>query len=221
MSIMSGNLKLLAFIVGILSFAPLCIKNHYKWEDSQGPHGGTEAWHPHRQYSADVEEGLSILASTEPEEATYFHTRGYPIVFLPDLQGRMADTTTLGVIEIPRRFQGQPAQIAVVLSHEIVHEQRHDPFVTVPEYPLWRRLLWHQEEEVAHNKDLWVALKLWPKFHSVWNVLGLQWLIEPFFYLMVGPVCILAAAGLLMLIYSVWKDQSWGKSSLEAVIKVC
>ena len=199
---MSGNLKLLAFIVCVLSFAPLCIKNYYKWEDSQAPHIGTAAWHPYRLYSPDVEAGLSILASADPAEVSYLRSRGFPVTFVPRLPGRLADTTAQGVIEIPQRFEGQPAQVAVVLSHEIVHEQRHDPFVTPPEYPRWRRLLWHQEEEVAHNKGLWVALKLWPRYHSVWNVLGWQWLAEPFLYPMVTPVCLFAVVGLLMLAYS-------------------
>ncbi len=196
---MSDNLKLLSFIVLICLLAPVSIKQHNAWEDSEVVHQGTAAWHPHRLYSPDVEAGLSVLASVDPAEVSYFRSRGYPVSFIPGVPGKTGDTTRLGVIEIPRRFEGQPAQLAVVLSHEIVHEQRHDPFVTPTEYPLWRLLLWHEEEEIAHNKDLWVALKLWPRYHSVWNVLGGEWIFEPFFYLLVGPLCVLDVICLLLL----------------------
>ena len=199
----SGNTKLLAFIVFVLCLAPACIKHYNWWEDSQAPHQGTAAWHPYRQYSADLEEALSLLSSTDPAEVTYFRSRGFPVTFTPGMSGRKADTTGLGVIEIPQHFAGQPAQLAVLLSHEIVHEQRHDPFATPTEYPLWRRLLWHEEEEVAHNKDFSVAFKLWFEHHDVWNVLGWEWLIEPFFYFAVGPVFLIAVAGLLTLAYDV------------------
>ena len=196
---MSDNLKLLSLIVLVCLLAPVSIKQHNAWEDGEVVHQGTAAWHPHRQYSPDVEAGLSILASVDTAEVTYFRSRGYPVSFITGISGKTGDTTRFGVIEIPRRFEGQPAQLAVVLSHEIVHEQRHDPFVTPTEYPLWRRLLWHEEEEVAHNKDLWVALKLWPRYHSVWNVLGAEWIFEPFFYLLVGPLCVLDVICLLLL----------------------
>ena len=178
-------------------------KQQHWWEDGQAVHKGTAAWHPYRQYSPDVEQGLGILASTDPTGVSYFRSRGYPIIFVPGVQDRMADTTADGVIEIPYRFQNQPAQLAVVLSHEIVHEQRHDPFTRAREYPLWRRLLWHQEEEVAHNKDFWVALNLWPTYPSVWNVMGREWIWEPFLYWLIGPLCLLDVACLLLLAYSV------------------
>ena len=132
----SGNVKLLAFIVCVLVLAPSCIKHHNWWEDSQEPHQGTAAWHPYRQYTADIEAALSILTSTDPAEVSYFRSRGFPVVFVPGMSGRKADTTGSGVIEIPQHFAAQPAQLAVLLSHEIVHEQRHDPFATPTEYPL-------------------------------------------------------------------------------------
>ena len=203
---LSDNMKLLTAIFLIALLIPSCIKKHYAWEDSEAPHRGTAAWQPYRQYSPDIEQGLSILASTEPAEVSYFRSRGFPVAFIPGVQPRLADTTRLGVIEIPQLFEGHPAQLAVLLSHEIVHEQRHDPFATPPKLSRWRRLLWHQEEEIAHNKDLWVALKLWPRYHSVWDVLGWQWLFEPFFYLMVTPVCLFALTGLLLLASGVMRS---------------
>ena len=199
MSISSDNRKLLGFIAAVTLLVTGCAKKYYWWEDSQAPHQGMAAWHPHRQYTPDVAAALSLLADTDPAEVSYLQSRGYPITFVPGTPGRMGDTTALGVIEIPRRFEGKPAQLAVVLSHEIVHEQRHDPFVTPTEYPLWRRLLWHQEEEVAHDKDLWVAMKLSIRNPSVWNVFGAQWLLEPPLYVMVGPQCIFAIIYLLIL----------------------
>lgn len=206
MQAMTDTQKFYAAIVlvfGLLSAAP---KQQNWWKDGAPMHRDTSAWHPYRQYSPDIEEGLSILSTVEPEEVSYFRSRGYPVIFVPGVPGTMAATTPLGVIEIPYRFQGQPAQLAVVLSHEIVHEQRHDPFTSPTEYPLWRRLLWHQEEEVAHNKDLWVALKLRPKYHSVWHVLGGQWVWEPLIYWFLGPFLLLDVSCLLLLAYSIRKS---------------
>ena len=202
---MTGNQRFVAsicLVIGLISAAP---KQQNWWKDSAPMHQGTSAWHPYRQYSPDIEQGLSILATVEPEEVSYIRSRGYPITFIPGFPGTMADTTPSGVIEIPYRFQGQPAQLAVVLSHEIVHELQHDPFTKPPMYPLWRRALWHQEEEVAHNKDLWVALRLRDRYPSVWNVLGRQWLLEPIIYWFVGPFLLLDLTCLALLAYSFGK----------------
>ncbi len=151
---MTTTQKLFASIIlvaGLISAAP---KQQNWWKDSAPVHQGTSAWHPFRQYSPDIERGLSILETVEPDEVSYIRSRGYPITFIPGIPGTMADTTPFGVIEIPYRFQNQPPQLAVVLSHEIVHEQRHDPITNPPVYPLWRRLLWHQEEEIAQYGSL-------------------------------------------------------------------
>ena len=186
----------------LISAAP---KQQNWWVDSAPMHRGTSAWQPYRQYSSDVEQGLAILATEEPAEVNYFRSRGYPIVFVPGVPGKMAQTTPLGVIQIPYRFEGQPAQLPVLLSHEIVHEQRHDPITNPPKYPVWRRLLWHQEEEVAHNKDLWVAFRLRNRYPSVWNILGGGWYLEPFISWIVGPFLLLDLSCLLLLAFSIRK----------------
>jgi hypothetical protein len=160
------------------------------WVDGQAMHRITADWQPDRHYSPDLEEALSILGRMEPDEVLYIRSRGYPVSFVPGSPDRKADTTASGVIEIPYKFQGHPAELAVLLSHEIVHEMHHDPFLKPSEYSVWRRLIWHQEEEVAHNTDLYVAMRLWPSNHSVWNVLGKEWLLEPFLYLLKGPLCL-------------------------------
>lgn len=203
---MSDNEKFVAsifLVTGLIAAAP---KQQNWWKDTAPMHQGTSTWQPYRQYSSDIEQGLSILATVEPEEVSYIRSRGYPIQFIQGFPGTMADTTPSGVIEIPYRFQGQPAQLAVVLSHEIVHEQRHDPFTDPPTYPVWRRVLWHQEEEVAHNKDLWVALRLRDQYPSVWNVLGREWLLEPLLYWFVGPFLLLDLTFLALLAFSVRKS---------------
>ena len=203
---MSGNHKLVALIVLVLGLILAAPKQQNWWKDSAPVHQGTSAWHPFRQYSSDIERGLSILETVEPDEVSYIRSRGYPIAFIPGIPGTAADTTPLGVIEIPYRFQNQPPQLAVVLSHEIVHEQRHDPITNLPVYPLWRRLLWHQEEEVAHNKDLWVAFRLRHRYPSVWNVLGRGWFLEPLIYWFTGPFLLLDLSCLALLAFSVRKD---------------
>ena len=71
---------------------------------------------PNRRYTPDIEQGLAILATAEPEEVHYFRSRGYPVTFVPGVPGTMAQTTPSGVIRIPSRFEGQPAQLAVLLS---------------------------------------------------------------------------------------------------------
>jgi hypothetical protein len=109
------------------------------------------------------------LGEADGSEVRYLRSRGNPIEFVAGVEGVMGDITPLGVIEVPNRFIGKPAEIAVVLSHEILHAERHDPFGTPAEYSPWRRLFWHNEEEVAHNKSLWTAMMLWRKHHSVWG----------------------------------------------------
>jgi hypothetical protein len=192
-------LKVFCVIALLLSFAPVAIKKHNWWEDGRGPNLRTSAWKPYRRYSPDVEEALTILQGTDAPEVLYLRSRGNPIVFVPGVKGRAGDTTPLGVIELPERFRDEPAVIAVILSHEIVHAERHDPIVVPSEYPLWRRLLWHNEEEAAHCKGLWTALKLSFKYPSVWLVLGAQWLLEPPLYVIVGPQSIAAGLALLFL----------------------
>jgi hypothetical protein len=70
--------------------------------------------------------------------------------------------TPLGVIEVAKRFSGKPAEIAVVLSHEIIHAERHDPFAMPSEYSLEAGIP-SREDEVAHTKSLWTATVLWPQ----------------------------------------------------------
>jgi hypothetical protein len=190
-------LKAFCVIALILSFAPVAIKKHNWWEDGRGPNLRTSAWIPRRRYSPDVEEALTILQGVDAAEVLYIRSRGNPIIFVPGVQGRAGDTTPLGVIELPERFRGKPTAIAVILSHEIFHAERHDPIVVPREYPLWRRLLWHNEEEAAHCKGLWTAVKLSFEYPSVWQVLGAQWLLEPPLYFIVGPQSILAGVALL------------------------
>jgi hypothetical protein len=190
-------LKAFCVMALFLSFAPVAIKKHNWWEDGRGPYLRTSAWIPHRRYSPDVEEALTILQGVDAAEVLYLRSRGNPIIFVPGVQGRAGDTTPLGVIELPERFRGKPTAIAVILSHEIFHAERHDPIVVPREYPLWRRLLWHDEEEAAHCKGLWIAVKLSFEYPSVWQVLGAQWLLEPPLYFIVGPQSILAGVALL------------------------
>jgi hypothetical protein len=192
-------LKVFCVIGLILSFAPVAIKKHNWWEDGRGPNLRTSAWEPSRRYSPDVEEALTILQGTDAPEVLYLRSRGNPIVFVPGVAGRAGDTTPLGVIELPQRFRDKPAAIAVILSHEILHAERHDPIVVPHEYPLWRRLFWRTEEEAAHCKGFWTALKLSSKYPSVWQVLGAQWILEPPLYFIVGPQSILAGVALLFL----------------------
>jgi hypothetical protein len=195
----SDWLKMFCVITLLLSLAPVAVKKHNWWEDGRGPNLKTSAWQPYRRYSPDVEEALTILQGTDAAEVLYLRSRGNPIIFIPGVKRRAGDTTPLGVIELPERFRDEPAAIAVILSHEIFHAERHDPIAVPREYPLWRRLLWHSEEEAAHCKGLWTAMKLSFKYPSVWQVLGAQWLLEPPLYVTVGPQSIAANLALLFL----------------------
>lgn len=197
-------LKVSAFVFLIALLFPPFVKKRNSWEDKEGPHTGEAAWHPYCQYTPDVERGLSILGTVDPSQVSYLRSRGFPVVFVQGRYGRMADTTPQGVIEIPARFKNEPAQVAVLLAHEIVHEQRHDPYAPRITYPLWRRLLWHEEEEVAHIKSFWIALALWPRYHSVWAILGMWWILEPYLFFVVTPAAILAIVGLAFIIYGEW-----------------
>jgi hypothetical protein len=192
-------LKAFGVLVLCLSFLSGNIKEHNWWEDRQGPHLRTSAWIPYRRYSPDVEEALTILQCVDRVEVLYLRSRGNPIRFVPGIRGRAGATTQLGEIELPERFRGKPTAIAVILSHEIFHLQRHDPVVVPREFPLWRRILWHNEEEAAHWTGFWTAVKLSCRYPSVWQVLGAQWLLEPPFYFIVGPQSILAGVALLFL----------------------
>jgi hypothetical protein len=194
-------LKAFCVIVLFLSFLTGSIKEHNWWEDGKGPYLRTSDWVPYRRYSADVEQALTILQCVERDEVLYLRSRGNPIIFVPGSRWREGDTTERGVIELPERVRGKPTAIAVILSHEIFHLQRHDPIVVPREYPLWRRILWHDEEEAAHWKGFWTAVKLSCKYPSVWQVLGAQWLLEPPFNFIVGPQSILAGVALLFLAY--------------------
>jgi hypothetical protein len=182
-----------------LSFLTGNIKEHNWWEDGKGPYPRTSDWISHRRYSPDVEEALTILQCVDRAEVLYLRSRGNPIRFVPGSRWREGATTQLGGIELPERFRGNPPAIAVILSHEIFHLQRHDPIVVPREYPLWRRILWHDEEEAAHWKGFWTAVKLSCEYPSVWQVLGVQWLLEPPLYFIAGPQSILAGVALLFL----------------------
>jgi hypothetical protein len=192
-------LKAFCVIVLFLSFLTSNIKEHNWWEDGHGPYPRTSAWIPHRRYSPDVEQALTILQCVERDQVLYLRSRGNPINFVPGSRGRRGATTERGEIELPERFRGNPTAIAVILSHEIFHLQRHDPIVVPREYPLWRRILWHDEEEAAHWKGFWTAVRLSCRYPSVWQVLGVQWLLEPPFFFIVGPQSILAGLALLFL----------------------
>lgn len=117
----------------------------------------------------------------------------------------MGDTTPYGVIEITRQFSRETAEIAVVLSHEIVHARMHDPFAMPAKYSTGRRLFFHGEEEIAHIKSLWTAVVLWPNHHSVWSVLKAQWLLEPWFYIAVVPQCIVSLVLLVAMGFALFK----------------
>jgi hypothetical protein len=183
----------------LLIFVSVAKKKENWWEDGKGPYLRTSDWIPHRRYSADVEQALTILQSVDRAEVLYLRSRGNPIIFVPGSRWRLGDTTERGEIELPERFHGNPTAIAVILSHEIFHLQRHDPIVVPREYPLWRRILWHDEEEAAHWKGFWTAVRLSCQY-PVWQALGVQWLLEPPLYFIVGPQSILAGLALLFLI---------------------
>jgi hypothetical protein len=92
----------------LLSFASVAKKKQNWWEDGKGPYLRTSDWIPHRRYSADVEQALTILQCVDRAEVLYLRSRGNPIIFVPGVQGRAGDTTPLGVIELPERFRGKP-----------------------------------------------------------------------------------------------------------------
>ena len=58
----------------------------------------TESMAPISSVQLRIEQGLSILPSTDPAEVSYFRSRGYSITFVPGVRDRMADTTALGVV---------------------------------------------------------------------------------------------------------------------------
>jgi hypothetical protein len=187
---------------GILPASP---KKCYWWEDGRGPSVRTPAWQPQRTYGPDIEQALTILSTIDNGEVAYLRSRGNPIVFIPGRKGTMGSTTAEGVIELPNLFQGKPPEIAVVLSHEIFHAERHDPFQTPPEYSPWRRIFWQGEEESAHSKSLRVAAQLWPWYPSVWHVLDGQWFLEVLLYLFGGLQAIFAAGVLIYLSVSAYR----------------
>lgn len=181
-------LKMVTFIVLVLSFLPLAIKGHNWWEDGRGPNRLTAAWKSGRLYTTDIESALAILETTDMAEVNYLRSRGNPIQFVPGSEGRMGDTMPDGMIELPNRLQGYPAEIAVVLSHEILHAERHDPFVLAPKPPLLHRLLWRGEEADAHTKSLLTAIDLWRKDHSVWRVSERNGCLSLFFIRLQSPL---------------------------------
>jgi hypothetical protein len=208
------RVRIFAFLSAVLCVFPLFVKQEAWWEDGRGPNHRTAEWLPYRRYSNDIEEGLAILGKTNNADVQYLRSRGNPIHFIPGTSGRMGDTTPEGVIELPIRLRDRPVEIAVVLSHEIFHAERHDPIEPPPEHSLLRRLLWHSEEEDAHTKGLWMAIKLWRRgYHAVWHLLGFQWLLELFLY----PFAVSQAALMWFLTLLAWLPRN--KAVIGAMVQ--
>lgn len=166
---------------------PAGVKQRNWWVDGLRLNQHTAEWKPFRLYSDDIERALTILASTDESKVAYLRTRGNPIIFVPRVEGTLGDTTPEGVIEISDHFRGKPPEIAVVLSHEIFHAERHDPYARPARYSMVRRIFWRGEEDQAHTDSLWTAIRLWWRGnHTVWNALGFEWLFEFLLYPFLG-----------------------------------
>ena len=175
------NVLLWLLIVGVSCQVPgVLILKHHDWhEDDLGFDLRSPAWLARRQYSSEVEGGLAILSQVEPSQVAYLRSRGNPIEFLPCAGGRRGYTSVpQGIVHVCNQFRSEPAELAVVLSHEIVHLERHDPDSRPAKHSRLHRWLGFTEEQDAHWQGLKTALKLLPHHPSVWHVLGWQWFLE-------------------------------------------
>ena len=126
----AGNVFLWGLIVWVATQVPgVLLLKHNDWrEDGLGLDRRSAAWSSGRQYSSELEEGLGILNQIEPRQVAYLRSRGNPILFIPCANGRRGYTSNPeGVVHICQQYRSDPAEIAAVLSHEIVHLERRDP----------------------------------------------------------------------------------------------
>ncbi len=204
MRVFRGLLLYAAPVYLFLNLFVLC-QTQFTWQvDDKGymtPYGDYE---PSRRYTPDVEQALLLLEKTDPAKATYLRSSGIPIKFTAFLGEDVKGQTdmTHGEILLLSEFQGKPAQLAVLLSHEAFHAARHDRFGKPPAHSIAYRWLWRTEEQQAHVEDLRTAVRLLPGHPDVWRVFGIGWLFEPFLNLWApGWFCLNLA---LLLWWSRW-----------------
>ena len=177
----AGNVFLWGLIVWVATQVPgVLLLKHNDWrEDGLGLDRRSAAWSSGRQYRSELEDGLAILNQIEPRQVAYLRSRGNPILFIPCANWRRGYTSNPeGVVHICQQYRSDPVEIAAVLSHEIVHLERHDPDTRPSEHSFLRRFLGYTEEQEAHWQSLKTGSRLWPKHHSMWNLLGWQWFLE-------------------------------------------
>lgn len=173
-------------IAGVACQVPgvLLLKHHDWREDGLGFDLRSPTCSPRRQYSSEIESGLAILNRVEPSETAYLRSRGNPIEFLPCAYGRRGYTSfPQGVVHVCTQFRSEPAELAVIVSHEIVHLERHDPDTHPAKHSRLHRWLGYTEEQDAHWQGFKTALNLLPNHPSVWHVLGWQWFLEMYWRL--------------------------------------
>ncbi len=161
-------------------------------EDGRVMDTRSRAWLTGRQYSEEVEGGLTLLNEYEPRQVAYLRSRGNPIEFIPCSKGRRGYTSNPeGVVHVCQQYRIDPAAVAVVLSHECVHLERHDPDTRPKEHSFPHRLFGYTEEQAAHWRSLRTAWRMWPKYHSVWNVMGWEWLLDAMVWVWPTPIVLL------------------------------
>lgn len=133
--------RMLAFLLLVLVIAAqlvgaLVLKQDLWGEDGMVMDTRTAAWSAGRQYGSEVENGLAILNQFEPHQVSYLRSRGNPIEFIPCTKGRRGYTSIPeGVVHVCEQYRYHSAEVAVVLSHEIVHLERHDPDIRQKNIP--------------------------------------------------------------------------------------
>jgi hypothetical protein len=142
----------IAIVVVVIQLLGVLILKHDHWgEDGLGMDVRSSTWSAGREYGRQVEVGLSILNQIESRQVAYLRSRGNPIEFISCDNGLRGYTSHAdGVVHVCQQFLSDSAQIAAVLSHEIVHLERHDPDIRPTEHSFLHRFFGYTEEQEAH-----------------------------------------------------------------------
>jgi hypothetical protein len=130
-------------VVGCIVFFVACVCNaryqqHHVVAHPIIPNRMRTEWEPNRHYSADVEEALTSLAKSLPQDAAYLRSNGVPITPQdgPTFQRTtsMDPGTTFGStspltshIYLNQSRLHNPLQMAAAIGHEVCHVRYGDP----------------------------------------------------------------------------------------------
>ena len=163
--------------------------------DWRGHVENKSSWIPLRSYSPQIEGGLALLARVNPAQNEYIRHNGVPIRSAEDEVFARAGFPTWvhaytedqsGTIFIRQRMTADPAIVAAILSHEVVHVEHGDPLHPFAYHSRWRHMLLRGEEAEAHLSGDWTLFQLTPLSGHAMDKLEFVFYIAPFTESLVG-----------------------------------